>query len=150
MIHEVEKTIKLSHLKEGSVTKGVIWGTIVDVGGTILFGLIFGIGYAIIQASQGVSEQEIAESVMQVEMFSIYNLIGITIGLLISFYAGYLCAKKSGAGIKKSTAILCLISCFFGIVAGATVYSVGELVALSVLTIGVIIFGSNRWVAKSA
>ncbi|MGR6874053.1 hypothetical protein ACU6U9_17480 [Pseudomonas sp. HK3] len=150
MLTEVDSTPKSPQIKEGSVTKGVIWGSIIDVVGTTIFGLIFGVAYATFQASQGVSEQEIIESLVQVDMFSIYNLIAISVGLLISFYAGYLCAKKSGEDVKKSTTILCLISCFFGIAVGATVYSLSELVVLSVLTIGAIILGANRWQVKSA
>ena len=150
MIHEVENSPKSPQIREGSVTKGVIWGSIVDVVGTTIFGLIFGIGYATILASQGLSEQKIIESLAQVDMFSIYNLIATSVGLLISFYAGYLCAKKSGEGIKKSITILCFVSCFFGIAVGVTVFSLSELVVLSVLTIGAIMFGANRWEVKSA
>lgn len=145
-----DSELEVPQTRAGSVTTGVIWGSVIDIGGTTIFGIAYGIGYAIILASKGLSEQEITESFMHIDFFSVFSLVGSFIGCLISFYAGYLCAKKSGYGIKKSTTILCFVSCVFGIAVGASAYSLVENVVLAVLTIAAIVLGSNRWAAKSA
>lgn len=140
-----------SHLPvKGSLIKGVLWGALTDVGGTLLFGVLFGSAYGIVLATQGRNEQEIMTSLTSIDHYSPASIFSSLIGLLISFYAGFLCAKKAGKSAAKAAVILAVISCSFGLALGYQSYSFIEITVLSLLTTGAIYLGFRRWNKVSA
>ncbi|MDS4030397.1 MAG: hypothetical protein RKO66_10025 [Candidatus Contendobacter sp.] len=137
--------IKVKEASSGSLLKGVIFGSATDIFGSLFFGVIFSIGYAFFLASQGLSENELIAQIEHIDLLSPAGLFGVLIGALISFYAGYLCAKKSGEHALKATLIVTLISCLFGLALGFNHYSIIESSVLSVITALAIFGGSTLW-----
>ena len=115
----------LNHLKpkEGSLMKGIIWGITIDIGGTFLFSIVFGIIYATILSNQGYDNAQITKSLTQVDFYSPISLFSIAIGLMISFFAGYYCAKRAGIKAQRAVEILSIVSGLFCIIMGYSVYS---------------------------
>ncbi len=154
MIEEIyqppQSKLNIPRKKSGSIFKGVIFGGIVDIVGTITYAIVFGIAYAIVLTVQGKSESEITTIVENFELYSVVGLLSLPFAFLISYYAGYLCAKKSGGDYKKSTAILCVISGAFGFIVGFETHSLLDNIVLTILTVLAIVYGSKRWKSKCA
>ncbi len=143
-----ESSLSTQPLKQGTTLKGVAWGTLTDIGGTIIFGIIAGVVSGLVLSSQGLSMDEISEIMINVDILSFWGISTIIIGLLISFYAGYVCAKRSGEKVISSTTILCLISSLFGLSAGIDTFSFIENTLLTILTIGAIVFGAYKYTQR--
>ncbi len=134
----------------GSALKGVLYGVLIDIGGTTIFGALFLISYALILIGQGVSEGDVATKIENLDILSIPSLIGMFIGLLFSFLAGFICAKKSINNIYRNTSILSVISAGIGFAAGSGSYSVSENILLTVLTVATIFLGAYYWKNKNS
>ena len=80
----------------------------VDILGTFGLSIVLGFVYGLILALQGVPQEEIANSYYSLGMFSPLSLLAIVLGLSITVYAGYLCAR---IGKSKSTVKLIPETC---------------------------------------
>lgn len=78
---------------KGSPKKAVIVACSVDILGTLIMSVIIGFTYGFILALQGIPQQEIATSYYTQSMLSPVKLLSLALGLSITIYAGYLCAK---------------------------------------------------------
>ncbi len=134
---------------KGSASKGIFYGAIIDIVGSLLVSILFGFVYTIILLRQGVPVDEITARLTVIEHWSLPMLVGMAVGMLISFYAGYVCAKKSRTNLDRNASLLSLISCSFGFLVGYNIYSLPENILFSVLTVVVIFLGSNYWKKKN-
>lgn len=131
---------------KGNIVKGVVFGSLVDIIGTIVFSVIYGLLYAMHLASQGLSNNEIDEAFAALSLYHPVTLIGLVAGLYISFCAGHMCAKKAGTvqSGKKAASILCVVSCAFGMLLGGGTYSLAENIVLLLLTVVAIQAGAMK------
>lgn len=109
----------------GSPVKGVIYGVLVDILGTLGATVAFGLGYGIYLASSGVPLEEIERAGQEVDPTSGIGLAGTFIGLGFSVLGGYVCARVAGAPELKWAAIVGAISAVSGflIAMGSESYS---------------------------
>lgn len=129
----------------GSVAKGVIWGTVIDILGSIIFSILISVCYGVFLVVRGLNAKQAADSMTRFDPFSPIGLWTISIGALISCLAGYVCAKKSGDGAVKSTIILSCISGGFTLLMGIAAYSLSQTIVLTLLTIAAIFLGAKMW-----
>jgi hypothetical protein len=133
---------------KGSAIKGIVFGALTDVGGTIIAGIGFGIFYSIILLKLGVPEDQLVRNMENIETWSLPGLISIFIGAFMSALGGYVCAMKSVTNINRNALILSVISISFGLL-----MSRGEGVIESVFSIGLtmaaIFIGANYWKRKN-
>lgn len=132
----------------GSVVKGVLWGLAVDIFGTMVVVSIFGLGYLTWLTAQDLPAEEIDELFGSYDIFSFYSVTGITLGLLMSVWAGYICAKKSGKEYRKSLEIMCIISGGYSIFSDFSLEYLVEDIVITMLTLLAILIGAKIWLSK--
>jgi uncharacterized membrane protein AbrB (regulator of aidB expression) len=120
---------------KGSPTKAIVIATLVDVVGTVVVGIVIGVIYSAILAADGLQAEEIAKRLENVAPLSLYSLIGIASGCVITTYAGYLCAKKVNYSEYKVVSIYIIISVAFGFLLGGSTYPAVGMLILSLLTV---------------
>jgi len=129
---------------QGSLWKGLLFGVVIDVIGTLVLGTIYAIVRVVYYSSTGLSEQQIIEKLKTVDHFSAESLFLTFLGLSLSFAGGYTCTKYAGDKAKLGAILLATISVSFGFYFGGSYYSPEENFIFSVLTILAIYFGYNR------
>src|SRR5215510_11032931 len=78
-----------------SPIKAVLLGLAVDVGGSMLLGLLLGMGYAIVLAASGMQADEIALALADLSPWSWISIFGTLMGCGLSVLGGYVCARVS-------------------------------------------------------
>jgi hypothetical protein len=79
--------------KAASATKAILIGLSIDIGGTLLIGMLFGLFLGIYAASQDMSAEEIAAMTRGTD--SVFFIVSTAIGLVMSVLGGYVCARRS-------------------------------------------------------
>ena len=121
--------------------KAVIVGAIIDIGGTLVVGTAVGVAFTVVLASKGLSVEQIERELTNIDPGSAIGLLSSLLGALISFAAGYVCARIAGAREYRAGAILATLSLAFGLVLGGAYYSAAEHLILGSLTIGSVMLG---------
>ncbi|WP_141215648.1 hypothetical protein [Hahella sp. CCB-MM4] len=134
---------------KGSAVKGILFGALIDILGSLLLSIIVSFVLGIYLAMQKIPAEEIVNRLQHVGTTSFTGITTTGLGLLISALAGYVCARKSITNIYRNTTILSVISCSFGLIISYGAYSPIEFVVLSILTIGAMFLGTYLWHRKS-
>ena len=137
-------------LKKGSPVKAITIGVVVDIGGTIVLGLILVMIFSVMLASEGLSPEEIENELMNLDPHSIFSIISMILRGLMTVVAGYLCASIVNYSEYKFTFILGSISAAFGLMAGESQYSTLDNIFLSILTVMCALLGAWLHVVKKA
>ncbi len=135
---------------KGSPVKAIGIGILVDIIGSLIVGVIITIIYAIILANTGVSTEEIKNRLANVDPYSIFSMIGTTLGCFVSLFAGYLCAKTVNYSEYKFVAIMGLISATLGVAISGPYYSITENIILIILTFASVLLGARVHVNDKA
>ena len=135
---------------KGSPAKAIIIGVVVDIGGSIVLGIILVMIYSVMLASEGLSPEEIEYQLINLDPHSTFSIISMIIGGLMTVFAGYLCAKIVNYSEYKFTFILGSISAAFGLMAGESHYSTLDNIFLSILTVMCAFLGAWLHVVKKA
>ncbi|MEC8811978.1 MAG: hypothetical protein VXY23_11750 [Pseudomonadota bacterium] len=125
---------------KGSSIKAILSGLAVDVGGSILAGIIYAALYGYYLASTGIPLSEIGQILENSDFTSPFGIGGAVLGFVFTFLGGYVCAKKSVTNVYRDVSILCLLTVSFGWVVGQYVDVVQHLI-LSVFTAASAFFG---------
>lgn len=133
---------------EGSSAKGIIYGSIVELVGTLIVGVLFVAAYYAFLLNEGLVKSEIILKMENIAPFSLPGIISTLDGLLISFYAGYLCAKKSIVNVYRNALILGVISNTLSVLVTYDSISLVKLAVLISLTTITIFLGSFFWKSK--
>ena len=109
-----KSNVSVPNTKPGSPVKGVIYGVLIDIGGTILFSTILGIVWATLLLSQGVSKEQ-AQIIMQnPNSTSPVMLFGMVVGCMISVFACYICGRVAKKyEYRLSILIFVMLTLFF-------------------------------------
>jgi len=127
----------------GSAVKGVVFGLLADVGGTMLFGVVLSILWGIVLAAAGQSAQEIEASFANVDNDPLLSTLFLGGGVLCSVLGGYVCERIARRGDYRLGAVLALLSVLTGFVLGAPARSAPMTVLLVFLTIGSVLLGTR-------
>ena len=136
--------------KKGSPVKAITIGVIVDIGGTIILGLILVMIYSVLLASEGLSPEEIEHQLINLDPHSTFSIIGMILGGLMTVVAGYLCASIVNYSEYKFTFILGSISAASGLMVGESQYSTLDNIFLSILTVMCALLGAWLYVVGKA
>lgn len=99
----------LGSTRKPAPVKAVIYGLMIDVGGSLLFGLVFGLAYGAILAANGVSADEIMAKLSDMDPRSLTGFILNLAGLLFSFLGGYVCARTAVERVYACVAVMVVI-----------------------------------------
>ena len=80
-------------LPPGSPVKAVLVAAAIYVVGAMLVGIVISIVYASMLASSGMSGEQIADALKNIDPHSTVSMAGIGIGALITLVCGYVCAR---------------------------------------------------------
>lgn len=131
--------------KQGSPVKAVLYGLLVDFGGTILASMVISVVYGIMLVRTSMSEQEIERALTDVDPFSVYGLILSGAGLFCSFWGGYVCALNSRTRIVRDAAILSALTVTLGILMSGAIYTVLQHALMAIAGIVAIYGGAWLW-----
>ena len=132
--------------RTGSLWKGILFGGLADLGGTIVMSIIMISIYMALNWSADMTPEKIEEVTnMFVEDSSSFNniwgIIGLVFGLGFSVLGGYICALFAREKWKKAILILAAILTIYGLVMGSDIYQIGVLLVLTLLSIFAMLLG---------
>ena len=134
----------------GSQVKAICLGLLVDIGGTLLFGVAFGIVLAVALASRGLSADEI-DAVSQATVELPWVKVALSaVGGCFSLLGGYVCARVSRRRSYRPGLVMAGISVVSGVMIGWGSYSAMEHVLLALLTGGSVLLGMRLGMPKRA
>jgi uncharacterized membrane protein YfcA len=107
----------------GSPLKAVIYGILVDIGGSIGAGLVLVLVYSIVLASSGASVEDIQRAVSEPQPLSWFSIVGFLVGCAASFLGGYVCARVSAANEMKWVGIVAAVSGVVSLLMGMDAYA---------------------------
>lgn len=128
---------------QGSIAKAVILGSLVDIGGTMIFGFVSGIVLAFIALSQGSDLETMIESIDAGGITHPFNLIAALIGLIMSTLGGYITARIACLRSYKAVTIMMCVTMVIGILLSIVdnPFSLMENIILFALSIACIYLG---------
>jgi hypothetical protein len=132
----------------GSMVKAVLVGLGVDIGGSLVTGIVLGMAYAAILAASGASPAEIETSFANISPLSPVSVLGSLIGCGLSVWGGYLCARIARRREYALGAVVAVISTAASLLT-ASHYPIGVNLALSIATFGSVMFGVRFGNAKN-
>ena len=127
----------------GSPVKAVLVGLAIDVGGSLLVGLVVGGLYAVSLASQGMSEAEIAEVLTNIPGDSWVSIVGMLAGAVLSFVGGFACARIAGRAEYRLGLILAFLTAAFGLFMSWEAYTPLQNVLLTLSTAACVLLGAK-------
>ena len=129
----------------GSPVRGMLYGALVDIGGTLLAGIVLGILWGSWLAASGNSAEQIAEAVKNPDPTSLVAIAGYVIGTAFSGLGGYVCARVARETELRCAAVVAGISIAFGFaVGGAQTFEMGVLMVVT--TVAAVMLGA--WLGR--
>jgi hypothetical protein len=124
----------------GSPVKGMIFGLLVDIGGSLLssFALVF--VWAIWLAASGLDAEAITQAMAEPDPLSAFSVLGYTVGSAFSWLGGYVCARVARETEMRCAAVIATVSSLVSLAMG-TALPVGLYLFLTVLTFAAVMLG---------
>jgi hypothetical protein len=132
----------------GSIPKAVAIGAAIDIGGTILGGIILGLLYSVLLGLQGHSAAEVQQAITQFEPWSPFGIVAMAMGLAMSVFGGYQCAIIANRTTYLAPGIMSLISVTSSAILGDGQSRLPELLLMSGLTVAAILSGASFHIRK--
>jgi hypothetical protein len=136
--------------RRGSPILGVVLGILVDLGGSLLAGLLLTVAYAATLAQDGVNEEQIVGAMTSLSPYSWFGVAGMILGLLSSLLGGLVCALVARRAQYKLGAIVALVSVACGLLVGGQHYSAGLNIIMVVATVALVFVGVRLAIVLSA
>ena len=134
----------------GSIPKAVVTGAVIDIGGTILGGIVIALLYSMLLGAQGQTSAQIEQALREYDRWSLYGLILTAMGMAMSVLGGYQCALVANRTTYLAPGILSLVSVTFGAVVSQGRVPLPELLLLSAVTVAAILGGASLYLRKLA
>jgi hypothetical protein len=130
-----------SSVARGSAVKAVIVGLAVDIGGSLVSGIILTVVYGFNLAASGGSLDQIESSMKEIPADSWFSIAGMVVGCAFSVLGGYLCARIAKHSEYRLGGIMAAISIAVALLIGAQSFSPGVNVLLSIATLASVMLG---------
>ena len=127
---------------------GIVSGIIIDFAGTFLIAIVASMIYGIILAGRGVPVSELEAAISNTGMTSLYGIILTTLGLLMSYVAGFYCAKISRAKNYLYPGIMASISVVLGSIISWSTTGILMLVILNASGVIAVLLGARTWLRR--
>jgi hypothetical protein len=122
---------------------GVLTGLAIDVGGTIVAGIVLGIVYAVVLAARGMGPEQIQTTLTDVDPSSGFFLLSGVVGLGLSVLGGYVCARMVRRDERRLAAIMGGLSAASGVALGAVTLVTWLSVGLLVVSFAAVMAGGE-------
>jgi hypothetical protein len=134
----------------GSIPKAVIIGAAIDIGGTILGGILIGLVYSMLLGFQGLPSAEVERALTTFEPFSAFGLTLMAMGTAMSALGGYQCAVIANRNTYLAPGIMSLISVTSSAMLNDGQLPLPQLLLMSGLTVAAILGGASLHIRKLA
>ena len=124
---------------KGSLWLAVLIGGVVDIGGTMVYGMVVGIIYVVQNATPTMTAQDV-ERMMEMLSQDISNLestlgiVSLIMGMAFSVLGGFICALLAKLRWQKAVLILAGVMTLYGLVVGSQSIPLVKLIILTSLT----------------
>ena len=132
----------------GSIPKAVAIGAAIDIGGTMLGGIVLGLLYSVLLGLQGRSAAEVQQALTQFDPWSPFGIMAMAMGLGMSVFGGYQCAIIANRTTYLAPGIMSLISVTSSAILGDGQTRLLELLLMSGLTVAAILGGASLHIRK--
>jgi hypothetical protein len=127
--------------RPGSLWKGLAAGTVIEVVGTLIAGLLVATIYGAVLGASGLSVQQIEAEITNMDPLSAVGLMSGALGSFVSIFAGYAAAALARRSDYLAVAAMCAISVGLGFAFGITELGLTTLLVMTTLTIAAVFFG---------
>jgi len=134
----------------GSPVKGIVYGVLIDVGGSLVLGLAVMLLYGIVLAASGVPPEEMEKALTNVDPLSWVSLVGNVMGMGVSFLGGYVCARVAFKDEYKWAGVVAVISFISGFLFGMSAYSIEWNLLLALVSAGAVMAGARSGARRNA
>ena len=121
----------------------VLAGLAVDIGGTVVAGIVIGIVYAIVLASQGMGAEQIQTVLSTADPSSAYFAVGTLVGFGFSVLGGYVCARLARQRERRLALIQGLLSGVIGLSMAGDDFEIGVNIGMSLLSALSVVLGGE-------
>jgi len=129
----------------GSPVKGMMFGVLVDLGGSFAAAIAMSFAYGIWLAASGMAPGEIEEALTQRDPGSAFSLFAYAVGTGFSWLGGYVCARTAKETELKCAGVVATVSSVTGLL--LSMDQPLELnLALLLLTVGAVMLGG--WIGQ--
>jgi hypothetical protein len=126
----------------GSPIKGVVFGVLVDIGGSLALGVVISILYGIVLVASGASQEEMERILASPDPLSWASIVGNMAGFGMSFLGGYVCARVAGKYEYRWAGIVAAVAGVVGLLFGMATYPVEWNLLLALLSVGAVMGGA--------
>jgi hypothetical protein len=134
----------------GSPWKAVLAGLAIDIGGTLVAGIVLAALYGFSLAGDGASDSQIADALGKLAPGSWVYMAATVAGAGCSLLGGYACARIARRSEYRLGFILAGLSCLFGLVAGSEDPSTLQGILPYLTTIACVLLGAKFGRAANA
>ena len=99
----------------GSPLKAVLSGLAVDIGGSVVLGIVLDYVYALTLGGQGLTDSQMKDAMEHIPPTSAFGVLGILLGALMSVAGGYVCARIVLRNEYRVGGIMAAVSALLGI-----------------------------------
>jgi len=134
--------------RPGPAVKAILAGIIVDLGGSTIGGIVFGVAYFIVRTAMGASQEDIVAATSNADPLSFLFIAGGLIGCGFSVLGGYVCANIAKEREFASGFVVALVSTAFAIYYSSE-FSIGVILLLAALTFASVMGGVKIGYARN-
>jgi len=124
----------------GSPVKGMIFGLLVDIGGSLLARFVLFFVWAIWLGASGLDPEAISQAISEPDPLSTISFVGYSLGSGFSCLGGYVCARVARETELRCAAVIATISTLVSLAMGAGL-PFGLYLFLTVLTFAAVMLG---------
>lgn len=122
--------------------KGIVMGTLTDLGGSILMSITLSIVVSIWLASQGMSPEQIKTTLENTSPTSALSLLAAALGIGFSILGGFVCATYARKDIYGCALIMALVVSVIGYLLGGNRQSLAMSALMVLITFAAVVFGA--------
>ncbi len=125
----------------GSPVKAILTGLFVDLGGSVLVGVVLTQLYRVSLALSGLSADEIDKAMAAIPPQSMLMILAMVMGAGCSVAGGYVCARIVGRDEFRAGAVMASLSAFLSLLSGPVDVDADLLVLTTLSTIACVLLG---------
>ena len=121
--------------------RAIVYGVLVDIGGSILAGLVLATLYAFVLAGSGMAREEILQAISDPQPASWYSIAGFVVGCAASFLGGYVCARLAAPREMRAVSAVAAVSGVVSLAMGPDAYAFEWTAVLALAGMGAVFAG---------
>ena len=124
----------------GAPVKGMIFGLLVDIGGSMIASFVLFFTWAIWLGASGLDAEAITQAMVENDPMSAISLTGYGVGAAFSWLGGYVCARVAKETELRCAAVVAAVSAALALAMGTELPLPLNLL-LAALTVGAVMLG---------